>query len=75
MYLSNSGVKDGSALCYKDGPRLPPLDFTTYCTGYGRYVIYYNERVNGDNYTQEYELENIVTELCEVIIKGTSMID
>lgn len=75
LYLSNSGVKESSALCYKDGPRLPPLNFTTHCTGYGRYVIYYNERVNTANYSEEYEIENVYTELCEVIVKGTSVID
>lgn len=77
LYLSKSGVKEDSALCYKDGPQLPPLNFTSYCTGYGRYVIYYNERVGrgGAKYPQGYELENVYTELCEVIVKGTSMVD
>lgn len=70
LYLSNTGAIQGSYLCYKDGPQLPPLNFTTECIESGRYVIFYNERFDGVSYPTEYELSNVFTELCEVIVKG-----
>lgn len=59
-----------STLCYKDGPKLPPLNFTTNCTQYGRYVIFYNERLDRVTYPTGYEISAVFTELCEVIVKG-----
>lgn len=70
LYVSNTGVIEGSTLCYKDGPQLPSLNFTTTCTEYGRYVIFLNERKDGVVYPDGYQLTNVYTELCEVIIKG-----
>lgn len=75
FYVSNTDVTTTSdikksTLCYKDGPQLPPLNFTTTCIEYGRYVIFYNERLNGAAYPIEYEIENVFTELCEVIVQG-----
>lgn len=70
IYLSNTGKIGGSTLCYKDIPQLPPLNFTTTCTEYGRYVIFYNERKDGVTYPDGYQLANMFTELCEVIVKG-----
>lgn len=67
--LSSADIK-GSTLCYKDGPEFPSLNFTTVCTENGRYVIYYNERLEGVIYAEGYEVENIFTELCEVIVQG-----
>lgn len=61
-------------LCYKDGPKLPPLNITVTCTGYARYIIYYNERLDGVRYPQNYELASVHTELCEVIVQGTNII-
>lgn len=61
-----------STLCYKDGPQLLPLNFTTLCIGYGRYVIFYNERMPGVSYPSDYQLRNLYTELCEVIVQGNS---
>eukprot|EP00105_Crassostrea_gigas_P040177 XP_019924325.1 PREDICTED: protein draper-like [Crassostrea gigas] len=74
LYVSITDVSldseiKSSTLCYKDGPQLPPLNFTATCTEHGRYVIFYNERLDGITYPQEYELLAL-TELCEVIIKG-----
>lgn len=66
----DAGIK-GSILCYKDGPQLPPLNFTTECTEKGRYVIYYNERLDGVIYPKGYEVTNVYEELCEVIVQGT----
>lgn len=68
--MSTTGYKSGSTLCYKDGPELPPLNFTTTCTEYGRYVIFYNERFIGATYPKNYEVENVFTELCEVTVLG-----
>lgn len=63
----------GSTLCYKDVFQLPPLNFTTVCTAKGRYVIYYNERLDGVAYPTGYEVDNIYTELCEVKVEGKFM--
>lgn len=71
MYVSNTGDISGSTLCYKDGPKLPPLNFSTVCIEHGRYVIFYNERKDGAIYPDGYELQNVFTEFCEVIIQGT----
>ena len=68
LYISNTGVMD--SLCYKDGPQLPALNFTINCVTSGRYVIFNNERMNEANYPQGYELDVVVTELCEVIVLG-----
>lgn len=76
LYVSNTNVSSiadikGSTLCYKDGPELPTLNFTTMCTKFGRYVIFYNERLKEDKYPDAYQLTNVVTELCEVTVQGT----
>nr|XP_034319436.1 scavenger receptor class F member 2-like [Crassostrea gigas] len=70
LYVSNTGDIQDSTLCYKDGPQLPPLNFTTECVQFGRYVIFYNERLAGVTYPSGYELTSVFTELCEVIVKG-----
>lgn len=75
LYVSNSDVRSlddikKTTLCYKDGPKLPPLNLTVKCMEYGRYVIFYNERLDGIAYPEKYEDTSVFTELCEVIIKG-----
>lgn len=70
LFVSNDGNKEGSTLCYKDGPQLPPLNFMTNCTEYGRYVIFYNERKDGVIFPSGYQNHTVYTELCEVIVKG-----
>lgn len=70
LYVSNTGEIEGSTLCYKDGPQLPLLNFTTSCTEYGQYVIFYNERKDGVDYPEEYQFSTMYIELCEVIVKG-----
>lgn len=75
LYVSNIDVSStvdikSSSLCYKDGSQLPPLNFTSTCTMFGRYVIYYNERRREVTYPEKYELDNVFTELCEVIVNG-----
>lgn len=75
LYVSNtdvsspSGIKN-STLCYKDGPQLPPLNFSTTCFVFGRYVIFYNERVVRVTNITGYEPNSVFTELCEVNIQG-----
>lgn len=71
LYVSayDDGLKS-SSLCYKDGPQLPPLNFTTFCLKPGRYVTFYNERLDGVRYPKGYQLHSVFTELCEVIVKG-----
>eukprot|EP00105_Crassostrea_gigas_P039840 XP_019923988.1 PREDICTED: multiple epidermal growth factor-like domains protein 10 [Crassostrea gigas] len=75
LYVSDIDVSSiayikGSTLCYKDGPQLPTLNFTTICTQFGRYVIFYNERLKEVKYPDAYQLTNVVTELCEVTVQG-----
>lgn len=75
LYVSNTNVTaiesiKNASLCYKDGPHLPPLNFTINCTAYGRYVIFFNERSNVESYPSEYGVKNVYTELCEVIVEG-----
>nr|XP_022311271.1 multiple epidermal growth factor-like domains protein 10 [Crassostrea virginica] len=61
---------ENSSLCYKDGPQLPALNFTTTCISSGRYVTLYNERLIGVTYPNGYANGSIYTELCEVIVRG-----
>ncbi|XP_056017470.1 receptor-type tyrosine-protein phosphatase epsilon-like [Ostrea edulis] len=62
LYVSNTTVKEDGYLCYKNGQELPTLDFNTTCVKHGRYVIFYNERLDGT--------EIVYTELCEVTVTG-----
>lgn len=68
--MSNTGDIQGSTLCYKDGTQLPPLNFTTICAESGRYVIFYNERLDEITYPKGYENTTVITELCEVTVQG-----
>lgn len=70
LYVSSTGEIKDSTLCYKDGPQLPPLKFTTTCIEHGRYVIFYNERKDGVSYPKDYELTSVFNELCEVVVQG-----
>ena len=69
LFVSNTESMANTSLCYKDGPKLPHLNFTTTCLTFGRYVIFYNERLTGATYPEEYQL-TAYTELCEVIVQG-----
>ncbi|XP_052694706.1 scavenger receptor class F member 1-like [Crassostrea angulata] len=69
LYVSTTGDITGSTHCYKDGPQLPPLEFTTTCVQHGRYVIFYNERKHGITYPMDYQT-SAVNELCEVVVLG-----
>lgn len=71
LYVSNSTDIPSGFLCYKDGPELPPLDFDTNCIANGRYVIFYNERIDRKSYPVGYVTSNVITELCEIIVTGS----
>ncbi|XP_062617125.1 protein draper-like isoform X2 [Saccostrea cucullata] len=71
LYLSNSSVRYRDVMCYKDDQELPPLNFTTTCVGHGRYVTFYNQRLDENQYPDGYQ-RTTVTELCEVIVYGCS---
>lgn len=68
--VSQSDDIKGFTQCYKDGPQLPPMNFTTVRAERGQYIIYYNERLEGVTYPEGYEVDNVHTELCEVIVQG-----
>ena len=69
IYVSNDEKIDNANRCYRSGPDLPPLNFTTECIGISRFVIYYNERLH-DRYPAGFETTNVHTELCEVSVQG-----
>jgi hypothetical protein len=69
LYLSNTTNTENGYLCYQNGPDLPPLNFNTTCVDYGRYVIFYNQRLEGVQYPAGYEQRSLI-ELCEVIVLG-----
>ncbi|XP_062610173.1 uncharacterized protein LOC134271954 [Saccostrea cucullata] len=71
LYISDNPMKEDGVLCYKNTLPLPPLDFNTTCIGHGRYVIYYNERLDGVTYPLGYESSSLI-ELCEVNVQGCS---
>ncbi|XP_056019826.1 receptor-type tyrosine-protein phosphatase alpha-like [Ostrea edulis] len=70
LYVSNTTIKENGYLCYKNGQELPTLDFSTTCVKHGRYVIFYNERLDGRTYPTGYEADLVYTELCEVTVTG-----
>lgn len=73
MFVSNtSRLEDlqNDILCYKNGQELPPLDFSTNCVTHGRFVKFYNERLDRINYPTGYVLSSVFTELCEVTVTG-----
>lgn len=70
LYVSNTTDRRMGHLCYKDGLELPPLLFNISCIIHGRYVIFYNERLDKEKYPVGYEYKSVATELCEVIVTG-----
>nr|XP_022311265.1 scavenger receptor class F member 2-like [Crassostrea virginica] len=69
IYVSTNGTRDNSSLCYKDGHKLPSLNFSTHCVTFGRYVTFFNERLRGVTYPDGY-VDSVYTELCEVTVQG-----
>lgn len=73
LHLSHNGYADRLNLCYKNGPQLPPLNFTTTCFTVARFVTFYNERLNDVTYPPGYETGDVSTELCEVVVQGKNV--
>ena len=69
--MSSNGTRDNSSLCYKDGPKLPALNFTTTCITSGRFVDFFNERLPGITYPNGVDF--VYTEICEVIVHGKNI--
>lgn len=73
MFVSNTSIledQQNDISCYKNGQELPPLEFNTKCVTHGRYVKFYNERLDRINYPTGYVLTSVFTELCEVTVTG-----
>ncbi|XP_062575159.1 multiple epidermal growth factor-like domains protein 11 isoform X4 [Saccostrea cucullata] len=74
LYISNStafSLLHEAYLCYNHtGPDLPDLNVTHICVSFGRYVIFYNERVHGVHYPGD---KITYTQLCEVIVQGCEL--
>lgn len=72
VYVSNTTDILHGTLCFKDNiytkSTLPSV-FTTDCFVHGQYIIYYNERIQGVVYPDDY-LSVVRTALCEVEVYG-----
>lgn len=75
LYVSNTTDRLQGTLCFKDDiftkSTLPEI-FNISCYVHGQYVIYYNERLPGVVYPDNY-LSIVVSDLCEVEVYGESL--
>ncbi|XP_065933782.1 multiple epidermal growth factor-like domains protein 10 [Magallana gigas] len=72
VYVSNTTDRLQGTLCFKDNKftrATIPAVFTTTCPVHGQYVIYYNERLPGVTYPDEYS-DDVSNDLCEVEVYG-----
>ncbi|XP_052694168.1 multiple epidermal growth factor-like domains protein 10 [Crassostrea angulata] len=72
VYVSNTTDRSQGTLCFKDDNftiNTIPSVFTANCFNHGQYVIYYNERLPGVVYPDNYE-SFVGTDLCEVEVYG-----
>lgn len=68
VYVSNTTDRKHGTLCFKDDTftrATIPAIFTTTCPLNGQYIIYYNERVPGLPYSEEFS-EYAYSDLCEL---------
>ncbi|XP_052695198.1 low-density lipoprotein receptor-related protein 2-like isoform X2 [Crassostrea angulata] len=68
VYVSNTTYRSQGTLCFKDNnfttSSLPAV-FTINCSVHGQYVIYYNERLPGTAYPDDYSMYAF-NDVCEV---------
>nr|XP_022307676.1 multiple epidermal growth factor-like domains protein 10 [Crassostrea virginica] len=72
LYVLNTTKKSEGSLCFKDTHftlSTIPAVFNTTCPVHGQYVIYYNERLSGANYPDDYS-QYAHNELSEVEVFG-----
>ncbi|XP_056002949.1 receptor-type tyrosine-protein phosphatase epsilon-like [Ostrea edulis] len=72
VYISNTTNKDDGVLCFKDTMytnATVPNTTTITCPRHGRYVIYYNERLQNVTYPDGYS-QYAYNELCEFEVYG-----
>lgn len=71
VYASNTTNKDDGQLCFHDNEYFNlstiPAVLTLNCSLCGRYVIYYNERIDGQPI---YYYDSVDTNLCEFEVYG-----
>lgn len=75
IFISNTTMKEDGWLCFHDNSfynlTTIPAILTLECIMHGRYVIYYNERKEGQPH---YYSDEAIIELCELKVNGILLI-